>query len=96
LRAAVVIDIDGPSGPAPEPPDPCPGCESHCLPRFREAIAAAGAVPAGHAAIERHWPLWLAVRDACPVGLSHRYCNAQIRYHYTKDLEVLRRGSPRS
>ena len=33
LRAAVVIDIDGPSGPPREPSNPCPDCESHCLPR---------------------------------------------------------------
>ncbi|MGH8573310.1 MAG: hypothetical protein ACREX8_12150 [Gammaproteobacteria bacterium] len=93
LRAAVVIDIKGPSGPPLEPPNPCPDCEQHCLPRFREAIAAAGTTPAGHAAIERHWRLWLAVRDACPAGCSHRYGDAQIRYHYTKDREVLRRAS---
>ena len=73
LRAAIVIDIEGPSGPSPEPPNPCPDCERYCLPRFRDAIAAARATPAGHAAIERHWRLWLAVRDACPVGPSHRY-----------------------
>jgi cyanocobalamin reductase (cyanide-eliminating) / alkylcobalamin dealkylase len=91
LRAAVVIDIEGPSSPPPELPNPCPDCERHCLPRFREAIAAAGAIPAGHAAIERHWRLWLAVRDACPAGRSHRYGDEQIRYHYTKDREVLMR-----
>ena len=91
LRAAIVIDIEGPSGPSPEPPNPCPDCERYCLPRFRDAIAAAQATPAGHTAIERHWRLWLAVRDACPVGPSHRYGDAQIRYHYTKDREVLRR-----
>ena len=91
LRAAVVIDIEGPSSPPPEPPNPCPDCEHYCLRRFRDAIAAAGATPAGHAAIERHWPLWLAVRDACPAGRSHRYGDEQIRYHYTKDREVLRR-----
>jgi methylmalonic aciduria homocystinuria type C protein len=91
LRAAVVIDIEGPSGPPPDPPNPCPDCESHCLPRFRDAIAEACATPAGHAAIERHWRLWLAVRDACPVGRSHRYSNEQIRYHYTKDRDDLRR-----
>ncbi|MGH8574311.1 MAG: hypothetical protein ACREX8_17300 [Gammaproteobacteria bacterium] len=91
LRAAVVIDIEGPSSPPLEPPNPCPDCERHCLPRFRAAIAEAGATPAAHTAIERHWRLWLAVRDACPVGRSHRYGDAQIRYHYTKDREVLRR-----
>lgn len=28
----------------------------------------------------RHWRLCLAVRDAFPVGRSHRYGDAQIRY----------------
>lgn len=36
------------------------------------------------------WRRWLAVRDACPVGRAHRYSDAQIAYHYTKDRGVLR------
>ncbi len=93
LRAAVAIDIEGPPGSPAEPPNPCPDCEDRCLPRFREAIAAAGAERVGHTAIGRHWRLWLQVRDACPVGRSHRYGDEQIRYHYTKDREILRRAS---
>lgn len=91
LRAAVVVDIDGPAGAPPQPPNPCPDCESHCLPRFRHAASATGVTLEGHATIERHWRLWLAVRDACPVGRSHRYSDEQIRYHYMKDRDVLMR-----
>jgi methylmalonic aciduria homocystinuria type C protein len=35
------------------------------------------------------WRQWLAVRDACPVGRSWRYGDAQLRYHYTKDPSAL-------
>jgi methylmalonic aciduria homocystinuria type C protein len=91
LRAAVVIDIDGPATPPPVPPNPCPDCESDCMPKFRHALAAAGGTPQDRAAIEPHWQLWLAVRDACPVGRVHRYGDDQIRYHYTKDREGLKR-----
>lgn len=86
-----MIDIEGPPGPSPEPPTPCPDCERYRLPRSRDANAAAGATPAGHTAIEHHWRLWLAVRDAYPAGRSHRYGDEQIRYHDTKDRAVLRR-----
>jgi methylmalonic aciduria homocystinuria type C protein len=98
LRAAVVIDIDGPAHPPPEPPNPCPECESACVRKFQHAVATAGATAEGHTEIERHWQVWLAVRDACPVGRSHRYSDDQIRYHYTKDREGLKRllGGPGS
>ncbi len=92
LRAAVVIDIDGPPRPPTEPPNPCPDCARDCLPRFRQAVAAAGSAPEAHAAVEQHWRLWLSVRDACPVGREHRYSDAQIGYHYTKDRDRLRRA----
>jgi hypothetical protein len=31
------------------------------------------------------WRSWLAVRDACCIGREHRYSDAQLAYHYTKD-----------
>jgi methylmalonic aciduria homocystinuria type C protein len=91
LRAAVVIDTDGPAGAPPSPPNPCPDCERDCMPRFRQAAGVAESVPRGHAVIEERWRAWLAVRDACPVGRAHRYGDEQIRYHYTKDQEILKR-----
>jgi cyanocobalamin reductase (cyanide-eliminating) / alkylcobalamin dealkylase len=92
LRAAVVIDMDGPAGPFSEPPNPCPHCERHCLPKFRRAMAAAGSTSEAREAVVPHLGLWLSVRDACPVGREHRYSEEQIGYHYTKDRERLRRA----
>lgn len=84
LRAAVVVDADGPVDPPPEPQNPCGDCEGDCMPKFRHAIALAGA-PGDLATIEGHWEHWLAVRDACPVGRAYRYGDEQIRYHYAND-----------
>lgn len=93
LRAAVVIDIDGPPGPPPAPSNPCVDCEHHCMTAYRSAVEVAGDVAASHAALTEHWTDWLAVRDACPTGRSHRYCDDQVRYHYTKERALLRAAS---
>jgi methylmalonic aciduria homocystinuria type C protein len=55
------------------------------MPLFERASAA----QAGRDGIGDTWPLWLAVRDACPVGRAHRYCEDQIRYHYAGDRTAL-------
>jgi methylmalonic aciduria homocystinuria type C protein len=78
LRAAIVLDQ-----PAPPPVDPVPptcDCDSHCLPKLHAALAASES--ADSSAIIEHWRLWVAMRDACPVGRGHRYSNEQIVYHY--------------
>jgi len=85
LRAAVVFDVDGPAGAPPEAADPCADCRRTCGPAFERARAAPGADTDPADA----WRLWLAVRDACPVGRAHRYGEDQIHYHYTKDRAVL-------
>jgi len=90
LRAVVVVDADGPLDPPPEPQSPCRDCEGDCMPRFRQAVALAGA-RGDPTTIERHWEHWLAVRDACPVGRAYRYGDEQIRYHYAKDRAGLMR-----
>lgn len=90
LRAAVVIDTHGPPDPPPAPDNPCADCEHHCMAAYRRAVEAAGDATATHAALAGHWTAWLAVRDACQTGRSHRYGDDQVRYHYTKDREVLR------
>lgn len=77
LRALIVVDQPGPTGPAPRAPDPCTPCDKPCLP----ALAAAVAGPDDAAS----WRRWLAVRDACPVGRVSRYRPPQVAYHYTKD-----------
>jgi cyanocobalamin reductase (cyanide-eliminating) / alkylcobalamin dealkylase len=104
LRAAAVVDVDGPTEIPPELPNPCPttagptrdsdpapavGCEQSCMTRFRDAVAAAG-ILGSHTAVKQHWQLWVAVRDACAAGRAHRYSEEQIHYHYTKDIRVLR------
>lgn len=90
LRAAVVLDLDGPSGSPPAPPAPCDRCESRCAPALAQATALAAA---SDAAVRELWRDWLAVRDACPLGRAHRYPEALIRYVYTKDRDVLREAT---
>ncbi|MDX2167772.1 MAG: hypothetical protein SF182_11935 [Deltaproteobacteria bacterium] len=82
LRAALVLDRPGPTGPPPRAANPCPDCARTCVPAFERARAAPGE-------LADTWPLWLAVRDACPIGRAHRYDEAQIRYHYIKDRRAL-------
>jgi methylmalonic aciduria homocystinuria type C protein len=93
LRAVVVVDIDGPPGEAPDVSSPCDDCERTCMVAFRHALDVAGHHIQTHDALETHWQLWLAVRDACPTGRAHRYDDEQIRYHYTKDRAILRRAA---
>ncbi len=83
LRAVVVLDADGPGGPR-VPPDPCGTCSQACSPAYRRV--------AERPLNEQTWLDWLAVRDACPVGKVYRYDPVQLAYHYTKDLDLLRRA----
>lgn len=78
LRAAVVLDQPAPAPAAPLPP-PC-DCSTHCLPKLEEALAAGE--PTNADELVENWRLWLAMRDACPVGRQHRYTDEQIVYHY--------------
>lgn len=78
LRAVVVIDAEPPPRAVPVAP-PC-DCARGCLPAFERAVAAG--VPGGRAELIEKWRLWLAVRDACPVGRNHRYGDDQISFHY--------------
>jgi len=89
LRAAIVLDLPGPPGAAPPPAPPACACRELCEPALARAQAATAATAAGDPVAPR-WELWLAVRDACPVGREHRYPEALIRYVYTKDREALR------
>lgn len=91
LRAAIVVDVEGPSGSVPAMAAPCDDCDRRCQPAFARA-AATLVEPVNQAAVTPHWRLWLAARDACPVGREHRYDDAQIGYHYTKDKAFLRRA----
>lgn len=79
LRAAVVFDTDGElSTPTSAPCD----CAAGCRPALEAALDAGE--PQRRSDLNDRWKLWLAVRDACPVGQAHRYSEQQIRYHYTE------------
>ena len=82
LRAVAIFPVVGPLAPAAALPPAC-ACAEQCVPPL-EAALAAGADP------EAAWPDWLAVRDACPRGQEHRYGEDQLRYHYSKDVGILR------
>lgn len=90
LRAIVVLDAPAGDLPVPDLADPCRDCASSCLPLLERAVAASRDDGDLLSTPRASWPLWVAVRDACPVGRSGRYAEPQIRYHYTKDKRVLR------
>lgn len=83
LRAAIAFDAAAPRALlAPPARLACDACPHACLPAFARALV----TPDGPDA----WHTWLAVRDACPLGRTARYEEAQVRYHYTKDRRLLR------
>ncbi|WP_428263734.1 hypothetical protein [Haliangium sp.] len=88
LRALVVVDREGPPGPAPTLAPPC-DCSGGCEPLLREALERSRVPQPSSDDIAVDWRTWLAVRDACPVGRAFRYDDDQIRYHYTKDRRFL-------
>lgn len=81
LRAAIVLDHEPATIGIPIEP-PC-RCEANCLPLFRQALAAGE--PKNAEELKDRWRLWLAARDACPVGREYRYPDEQILYHYTSE-----------
>lgn len=92
LRAAVVFNIAGPDASTIEattakPQSPCLDCEQPCMPAMEKALAKAKTLTFDE--IANQWQLWLAVRDACPVGKDSRYSDEQIQYHYLKSLDLL-------
>ncbi len=86
LRALVGLH---PGDARPDTPPPRSGgcrpahCDRTCVPLFQTASerGAAGT-----------WRDWLAVREACQVGVAWRYCDEQILYHYTHDRRVIGTG----
>lgn len=90
LRAVVVTDVPGPSGPAPVLTPPC-DCRHACNPRLEEALARSQRASSGtlEGDVEAAWQSWLSIRDACPIGREYRYSDSQIRYHYTKERKWL-------
>lgn len=86
LRAVVVVDIEGPSQSPSATARPCQGCPAPCVAALERARAASGPELDG-SSIARHAAEWIAVRDACPVGRTSRYGDAQLRYHYGVDRQ---------
>jgi methylmalonic aciduria homocystinuria type C protein len=80
LRAVVALVGDPPPTPALALPCPPANCERACTPALERAMSATP---------DDAWRAWLAVREACSVGRDHRYEDAQLRYHYTKDRSAL-------
>ena len=78
LRAAVIFPHPGPAARAAVERS-CQFCHSGCEPILGKTLANPSA----------DWHDWLAVRDACPTGREYRYCDRQIRYHYTKSRDLL-------
>ncbi len=80
LRAVAVFDVAAPNMKAPRMVSPCDRCDEGCKRVFDQVSQKQYA----------GWRDWLAVRDACPHGREHRYCEDQIIYHYKKDPRTLR------
>ncbi len=83
LRACVVFDMEGPIASI-SAPDPCTPCAKPCLPALNRAVSRAKLQ-----CDAQTWRVWVDVRDACPMGRNHRYSDDQVRYHYSKDKNVL-------
>lgn len=90
LRAVVVFDADAATAALAPPAalSACQNCSGACEPALARALKTAPPKDSD-AAIN---PLWIAVRDACPLGRDHRYTEPQIAYHYGKDREILRQA----
>jgi hypothetical protein len=89
LRAAIVVDAPGPE-PTPAPSS-CAACSGEpCVPAMTRALEAIGGlVNLGRPTLRRHADLFIAARDACPLGRAHRYPEPLLRYHYTVDRRLL-------
>jgi cyanocobalamin reductase (cyanide-eliminating) / alkylcobalamin dealkylase len=86
LRAIVSTTLPPPPEPAAAPA--CPSCPGACQPAFERARATLDeANPT--ASMRAAWRLWLAVRDACPLGREHRFDDDQLAYGYTNDKAIL-------
>lgn len=92
LRAAVVLDVEGPAPRAATPT--CSACTTRpCIAARDEMLKQIGEV-FDHATLLANWRIWLTMRDACPVGIAARYTEQQIRYHYVKDRSILDEAVP--
>lgn len=89
FRALLVFEAPGPAAAIP-PPDLCGPCTRPCMPALAQALDSSRPRSDGQPDVIASWRMWLAVRDACPVGTEHRYSDDQIRYHYSRDARALK------
>ena len=89
LRAVVTLAVPGPAEPAALLEHPCGSCARGCQPAFERALAALCGPPS-EATVLGAWRTWADFRSACSTGQQHRYPEAMLRYHYTKDRALLR------
>jgi methylmalonic aciduria homocystinuria type C protein len=93
LRAAVVVDRDGPAELPQPAARPCDGCSAPCVTALEQALAVTPA-PLGRSSIRAHADAWIRVRTICPVAPAARYGDAQLRYHYLHDRSLIRPDEP--
>ena len=89
LRAVVVFDVAAPFLAVLPVHEPCGSCARPCVAALEHALEPARTRAADCIQIEADWERWLAIRDACPIGIAHRYPSDQIAYHYTKRRSLL-------
>lgn len=85
LRAVAMIEGAAWVGPRPTVESPCEGCAAPCVAAL-ELARRISAGERGQEVVTRHPGAWIAVRDACPVGREARYGEAQMRFHYAREL----------
>ena len=88
LRALIIVDHPGEIEEVTEP-KLCTGCPAPCVSALNDAMRTTE-LSTPKDGLGRNWPLWVAIRDACPHGKGARYSDAQIRYHYASDDTGLR------
>lgn len=88
LRAAVMFATTGPE--PSRPPPSCSACAGKPCLRARAAVEAETGGPLTAQSFLAHGERWQAIRKACPLGADARYGEQQLRYHYSKRLEILR------
>lgn len=87
LRAVVVLPGSPGAAAGVVATRPCGGCDAPCERALQDVLDDGATVD--HEGVASNWRRWVGVRDACPVGRSHRYDAAALAYHYTKDIKYL-------
>lgn len=98
-RAAVLADTDLPASPPVDQGHPCEACVAKpCITACPAGALDSGALEMDKCREQRllegsTCALACLARQACPIGIEHRYEDSQIRHSYAGSLRVLRRIS---